>query len=270
MQDKPIGVFDSGLGGLTALKELSRIMPNENIVYFGDTGRAPYGNKSRETIIKYTKQDINFLMSKDVKFIVAACGTVSSAFDFSSFKCKIPLEGVLLPTCIATIKSTKNGKIGVIGTTATIKSESYKKILLSLNPKLHVYQQDCPTFVNLIEEGLIYKSYPLLLEHTKKYISKFNSYGIDTLILGCTHYSIIKDSIKSVLGNNVNLIDSGKETARFVFRELKKKNLLSSVDSIGKQKFFVSKSIDKFSNTANLLLKKDIKKDVKIINIELY
>ena len=168
MQNKPIGVFDSGVGGLTCVKELRKLLPNEDIIYFGDTGRVPYGNRSNQTINKYARQDADFLISKNVKAIIAACGTVSSVATSLGDSLSVFFTGVLEPTAKAAVNATKNGKVAVIGTTATIKSGSYERLIKSIDPKITTITQDCPLFVPLVENGFVDRSNNitlLTLEH---------------------------------------------------------------------------------------------------------
>ena len=269
MKNNPIGVFDSGLGGLTAVKELLKILPNEDIIYFGDTGRVPYGNRSRETIIKYAIDDINFLRSKNVKMIVAACGTVSSvAFDVG-VDLSIPFTGVLEPTAKAAVMATRNGRIGIIGTTATINTGAYKNEIKRLNKNIKVFEKDCPLFVPLVENGFIGDD-PITLEVAKRYLGDLKNCDIDTLILGCTHYPIISSTISKVVGKNVTIINSGKETALFSYEKLKSLNLLNQKKNKGNCSFFVSDSIESFTKTAELFLCKDAGKYVKKIDINKY
>lgn len=269
MKNNPIGVFDSGLGGLTAVKELLKILPNEDIIYFGDTGRVPYGNRSRETIIKYAVDDINFLRSKNVKMIIAACGTVSSvAFDVG-VDLNIPFTGVLEPTAKAAVMATRNGRIGIIGTTATINTGAYKNEIKRLNKNIKVFEKDCPLFVPLVENGFIGDD-PITLEVAKRYLNDLKAYDIDTLILGCTHYPIISSTISKVVGQNVTIINSGKETALFSYEKLKSLNLLNQKKNKGNCSFFVSDSIESFTKTAELFLCKDAGKYVKKIDINKY
>lgn len=270
MRDNPIGIFDSGLGGLTTVKEISKLMPNENIIYFGDTARAPYGNKEKKTIIKYRKQAANFLVSNNVKFIVAACGTVSSVSDNIKIIKNTPFQGVITPTCETAVKASKNGRIGVIGTTTTIKSKSYLNKILSINPKIMVIQQDCPMFASLIEKGIFTESNKSLVNYANQYLSPFKSSDIDTLILGCTHYPIITDIIKMILGDNIKLIDSGKETAKFIYKKMNDKNLVSHNNKKGKYRFFISSGIYNFSKIANIFLEKNITSNIEIVDINKY
>lgn len=270
MSTEAIGVFDSGLGGLTAVKELHKILPKENIVYFGDTGRVPYGNRSSETIIRYAVQDANFLLSKNVKMVIAACGTVSSVAGHLGGKFTIPFTGVVTPTAKAAVKATKNGKIGVIGTTATIGSNSYKKDIERLCPNIEVYQQDCPLFVPLVENGFISKDDIVVYTVVERYLKALKENDVDTLILGCTHYPILKEVISAVMGDKVILIDSGKETALYAASLLQEKELLNNENESGKCEFYVSDRVEGFSRIADLFLGTNIDHNVQRINIEHY
>ncbi len=270
MNDKSIGVFDSGLGGLTTVKELLSIMPRENIIYFGDTGRVPYGSRSKETIIKYAMQDVSFLMSLGVKIIIAACGTVSSVAKDIGSSLDIPFIGVVKPTSLSACEMTKRGKIGVIGTTATINSNSYKNEINRIDNSIEVFTKDCPLFVPLVESGFISKDDPILKLTVERYLEGLLKEGIDTLILGCTHYPIIRDAISEYLGQDVSIVDSGRETALYASKILKNMGLTSSRYESGNTSFYVSDSIKGFSETAQLFLGKNITKDINRIYIENY
>ena len=270
MNNKPIGVFDSGLGGLTAVKELLKVLPNENIIYFGDTGRVPYGDKSHQTILKYALQDIEFLKSLDVKMILAACGTVSSILDESNVNIDVPFTGVVTPTAAAAASATRNNRIGIIGTTATIKSGSYKRELLKINPSLQIVEQDCPLFVPLVENGFTEKDNKASLIIAEKYLAVFREKKVDTLILGCTHYPIISDIISKVVGAEVKLIDSGKEAALFAANALNFSENLASRQTQGCCTFYVSDTVNSFSKTASVFLQQNVKQSVKMIDIEKY
>lgn len=270
MTDAPIGVFDSGLGGLTAVKELLSVLPDENIVYFGDTGRVPYGNRSRETIIKYARQDAAFLMSKNVKFIIAACGTVSSVASELGDCFSVPFTGVVTPTAMSAVKATHNGTIGVIGTTATIKSGSYKRELERINPDIRVLVQDCPLFVPLVENGFVSENDFVVVEIAERYLKNFKKENVDTVILGCTHYPILKNVIKKVMGESVTLIDSGRETALYAAQLLKKEQLLNKSGETGKCSFYVSDRPDGFSKLAGMFLQREIAEAVERIDINRY
>lgn len=257
MSDSAIGIFDSGLGGLTAVKELVKVLPNENIVYFGDTARVPYGNRSKKTIVKYAEQDASFLLSKGVKMIIAACGTVSSVATGLCDTLPVPFTGVVAPTANAAVRATKNGKIGVIGTSATVNSQSYKKAILSANKNIKVYQQDCPLFVSLVENSFISEEDPIVQLVVERYLEKLKSQNIDTLILGCTHFPIIAGAIHNYLGDNVTLIDSGKETALYAAEILRQKNLLNNDKAPGDCIYYVSDTVDDFKRTAQIFLGKN-------------
>lgn len=270
MNNKPIGVFDSGLGGLTAVKELLKVLPYENIIYFGDTGRVPYGDKSRKTILKYALQDIEFLKSLDVKMILAACGTVSSILEESNVNIEIPFTGVIAPTATAAASATRNNKIGIIGTTATIKSGSYKRELLKINPNLQIFEQDCPLFVPLVENGFIEKDNKATLIIAEKYLAGLRNKKIDTLILGCTHYPIISEIISKVIGSEVKLIDSGREAAIFAANALSFSENLTERKNSGSCVFFVSDTVNSFSKNAGLFLQQNVSQKVKMVDIEKY
>lgn len=267
MIKKAIGVFDSGLGGLTTVRELLSVLPNENIVYFGDTGRVPYGNRSRETIKKYSMQDACFLLTKNVKLIIAACGTASSVAPEIGDSLSVPFTGVVTPTAAAAVKATKNGKIGVIGTTATIKTGSYKREIQKLCSDIKVFEQDCPLFVPLVENGFTSPNDKIVTLVVERYLSSLRNAGVDTLILGCTHYPIISDAISKALPN-VTLIDSGRETALYAASILKEQNMLADDSRTGECEFYVSDTTEGFSTLAGIFLGRDISGSVSHIDIE--
>lgn len=268
MSENAIGIFDSGLGGLTAAKELVKVLPHENIIYFGDTARVPYGNKSRKTIIKYAEQDADFLLSKGVKMIIAACGTVSSVATQLNDELPVPFTGVVVPTAAAAVKATKNGRIGVIGTSATISSGSYKKEILRRNSDIIVFQQDCPLFVSLVENSFISKDDGIVKLTVERYLSHLKNEGIDTLILGCTHFPIISEAISEYLGGSVTLIDSGRETALYAADILKRNGLLNKSLVPGACRYYVSDTVEDFRKTAEIFLGRNVDKEVSHINLE--
>jgi glutamate racemase len=270
MDNRPIGVFDSGLGGLTAVKELLRIMPRENIIYFGDTGRVPYGSRSCETILKYANQDAAFLKSNHVKMIVAACGTISSVAGNLGDGLGVPFTGVLKPTAAAAAAASRNGRIGVIGTTATIQSGAYRRELAAIDPAITVYDRDCPLFVPLVENGFIADDEAVTRLVAQRYLTPLREAGIDTLIMGCTHYPIIQHIIGEVMGDGVTLIDSGRETALYCAQVLQEQELLCSGEVGGGCSFFVSDRTEGFSQLAGVFLGRNIKRDVSQVDIELY
>ena len=270
MDNRPIGVFDSGLGGLTAVKELLEIMPQENIVYFGDTGRVPYGSRSQETILKYAAQDIHFLEEKQVKMIVVACGTVSSLAGQLKKPQGIPFIDVLHPTALAASAATRNKRVGVIGTSATIRSGSYRRALAAIDPEIQVFDRDCPLFVPLVENGFIADDEQVTRLVAERYLGELREARVDTLIMGCTHYPIISRIIGAVMGREVTLIDSGRETAFCCSQMLEEGNLLSSRSSKGECSFYVSDRVDDFSRIAGIFLGQDIGQEVQQIDINRY
>lgn len=256
--DRAIGVFDSGLGGLTVVKELCRILPNEDIVYFGDTGRVPYGTRSRETIKKYALQDEKFLLSKNVKLIIAACGTVSSVASDTADLIYVPFFEVVSHAAKESVKATKNGKIGVIGTSATIKSGQHKKVIKSLMPDAEVTAQSCSLFVPLVEEGWYRADDIIVFETVKRYLEPIINNGCDTLILGCTHYPVLEEAINKVLDGKVTLINAGTPTSLFVKDYLINNQLMNDKVNVGKCSFYVSDKADSFRYQASILLGHDI------------
>ncbi len=269
MDNRPIGIFDSGLGGLTCVKEVMKIMPNEDIIYFGDTGRVPYGTRSRETVIKYVKQDINFLETFDIKYIIIACGTASSAaLPFIEEEYDAKISGVLYPAAQSAVKATKNKKIGVIGTTGTVKSGKYIEAIHSLMPDAEVFQKACPLFVPLVENGMTEDEATSLI--ATEYLKEIRNAGVDTIILGCTHYPLLTDVIREIVGEGVALIDSGAQAAKFAKEDMEKLGLLSEKQEKGKARFFVSDSIENFSELGSMFLQKEIDGDVSFTDIEKY
>ena len=257
---RPIGVFDSGLGGLTVVKELCRVMPKENIIYFGDTGRVPYGTRSRDTIRKYAKEDEDFLLKHNVKLIIAACGTVSSVAADISEQLPIPFFEVVSHASYAAVKATKNKKIGVIGTAATIKSGKHKECINKIDPVIEVTSQCCSLFVPLVEEGWYGENDNVVLETVERYLEPIKQSGADTLILGCTHYPVLSKAISKVLPN-VTLINAGTATADAVFEYLKKNDMQNIEGDGNNHKFFVSDKADSFRCQASVLLGEEIEDD---------
>ncbi len=269
MSSEYIGVFDSGLGGLTAVKELMGILPDEPIVYFGDTGRVPYGTKSNETIIKYTKSDIAFLKTFDLKLIIVACGTASTiALPHVKDGVGIPIFGVADAAAKAAANSTKNNKIGIIGTNGSIRSGAYARLIREEDPEIETYSTACPLFVPLVETGHTTGAIARLA--AEEYLLPLKEKGVDTLVLGCTHYPLLKDVIKEVMGENVTLIDPGKITAGFVKDYLTAQNLLCDEKTEKQYRFFVSDSPEGFSSLASGFLNQEIPGGVEKIDIEKY
>ena len=268
IDNRPIGVFDSGLGGLTVVRELVKLMPNEDIVYFGDTGRVPYGTKSNETIIKYAKQDENFLLSRGVKLIVAACGTVSSVASNTKELLPVPFVEVVTHASKHAVEVTKSQKIGVIGTPATVKSNSYKKCILALNPKTKVFQEPCPMLVPLVESGWIERDDPVTKATVARYLKPLKEKGVDVLIMGCTHYPVLTNIIADYMGNGVTLVNTGEYTAKAVLEYMTKNDMLNNKQNIGKQNYYVSDTTTAFSDTASILMGYDVKGSVERVDIE--
>jgi len=263
--NRPIGVFDSGLGGLSVVKELKRVLPYENIVYFGDTGRIPYGTKSPETVIKYARQDEQFLLQFNVKLIIAACGTVSSVAAFTADELPVPFIEVVTPTARAAVKASKNGKIGVLGTNTTVNSCSYKNAILSLNKEAEVVQMACPMFVELVESGWIERDDEVTTATAKRYLKPLLLAGVDTIILGCTHFPAIKDIIADICGEGVTLINSGEQAALEAAKYLKENGLNGNG---GKASYYVSDRPQSFAKTAEILLGSPIDGEVKTVSLD--
>lgn len=268
---RAIGVFDSGLGGLTVMRELIKQMPYENIVYFGDTGRVPYGTRSRETIKKYAAQDERFLLENDVKLIIAACGTVSSVAAKGSDNLPVPFFEMVTHAARAAVKATKNSKIGVIGTPATIASESHKREILQLMPTAEITASSCPLFVPLVEEGWFDENDTVVKETVRRYLQPIIDSKADTLILGCTHYPVLERAIASVMGDKVTLINPGIAVAAAVDEYLTANSEKKLDGKNGVYSFFVSDKPDSFKSSASLLLGEEVdEKNVNQIDIEAF
>lgn len=267
---RPIGVFDSGLGGLTVVREFIKALPREDIIYFGDTGRVPYGARSPETIERYARQDEKFLLSKSVKLIIAACGTVSAVAAHTGAELPVPFIEVVSHAAKAAATATRNRKIGVIGTTATIASGSYTGRILKLLPGAEVTVQDCPLFVPLVEAGWIGRDDPVTIETARRYLKPVQEAGVDTLILGCTHYPILSRIIGDIMGTGVTLINTGETAARAAASYMRQHDLLSDSPAIGRHRFFVSDRTESFSHTASILLGRDMDGEVEQVDINCY
>ncbi len=269
MNNDAIGVFDSGVGGLTAVKELINLLPNENIIYLGDTARIPYGTRSKETIAKYAKQDFAFLEQAKVKMIIVACGTVSAIMTTNpQITSAIPHTSVLVPAVQAACGVTRNGKIGVIGTAATIKSGSYGKAIRAIKPDINVIGKACPMFVPLVENGYTSKDNEVSKMIAREYLEVMKRENVDTLILGCTHYPLLRDIISDIMGPEVTLISPGEEAARFACAILSEKELLSDREEKGEYNFYVTDSVELFTETCNTFLGEDIKGTVLKCDLE--
>ena len=271
LKNLPIGVFDSGVGGLTVAREIMRQIPNERIVYFGDTARVPYGSKSKETVTKYSRQIVRFLETQNVKAIVIACNTASAyALEQIKKEIKVPIIGVVKPGAVTAARATQNGKIGVIATEGTIQSEIYTQYIKELKQDAKVIGKACPLFVPLVEEGLLED--PVTDEIAQRYLSVLIDSGIDTLILGCTHYPLIRSTVGKVMGDKVTLVNPAYETAIELKRLLEDHNMLQDEKpalGTNQYQFFVSDGADKFQQFANNIFKYGVLA-VKQINIEEY
>ncbi len=263
---KPIGVFDSGVGGLTVVKELIHQLPNEDIIYFGDTARVPYGIKSKETVIRFSIENILFLLKQDVKLICVACNTVSSfALPVIKSHFRVPIVGVISPGVREAVYATQNKRIGVIGTKGTVKSRSYELEIKQLDPMVKVTAVACPLFVPFVEEGWLGGS--VVKEVVKTYLKPLKDAGVDTVILGCTHYPLLKPMIKEVMGKNVTLIDSAKQVAIEVKKILANDGQLNARNRKPKREFFVSDNPEWFSGLAERFLGGQVKKVSKVNNV---
>ena len=254
---QPIGVFDSGIGGLTVVKALIEEMPTESIIYFGDTARVPYGTKSKSTIVKFSLENVEFLLRFGVKCIVIACNTSSSwALPTLRKYFKVPIIGVIRPGALAAVRQTKTGRIGVIGTSATINSRAYETAIQRIDPALRVFSQSCPLFVPLVEEGWLNGT--VSRQIAEKYLEPLMRHRIDTLILGCTHYPLLASTIRSVLGPSVVLVDSAQQTATEVRGVLLWSDTLSNQRSHPRHRFFVTDEPQHFTRIGHRFLGKVI------------
>ena len=266
--NRPIGVFDSGLGGLTVVKELKRLLPNENIVYFGDTGRVPYGTRSNEIVKRYAREDEAFLLSQNVKMIIAACGTVSSVAYMTADELPVPFIEVVTPAALVAAKSTKSGKIGVIGTSVTVGSRSHARAILKTLPDAVIVANACPLFVSLVEEGWISPDDAVTNEVAKRYLQPIVDAGVDTLIMGCTHYPALRPILQKIMGDDVTLVDPGLATAMQVKDYLTKNNALA--EEKVNDKYFVSDRASTFSKVAEILMGQSIEENVEQVDIFKY
>lgn len=270
MNKRPIGVFDSGAGGLTAVRQLQAILPGEDIVYFGDTGRVPYGTRSPAIIQQYAEQDIRFLLSQDVKFILAACGTVSSTLPKEyTDNLPVPYVGVVGAAVEAAVTATKNRRIGVIATPATIRSGSYEQLLKKTLPDVVVFPKACPMFVPLVENGYVSPHNPITTAIAEEYLAPVKAQGVDTLILGCTHYPLIQHIIGDVMGSDVTLIDAGREAALKTHAALKQLDLLSN-GTAGHTNYYVSDSAESFAAAVKLFVGSQSDSQAAYVAIENY
>lgn len=271
MDTRPIGVFDSGMGGLTCVRQMIRLLPGEDIVYFGDTGRVPYGGRSAETIVRYARQDVAFLRGFDLKAIVIACGTVSTtAMDVLKRENDLPIVGVVQPAARAAVKASRTGKIGIIGTKATIRSGAYEASIRALLPAAELTAKACPLLVPLVEDGRVHRGDLVTERVVEEYLAPVKAAGVDTLVLGCTHYPLLMDVISDYMGPNVTLIDTGEEAARAAASLLLAQDQLNDSARKGLRRYYASDSAQDFAATAALFLGKDISDRVERVAIENY
>lgn len=266
----PVGVFDSGVGGLTVVREIIRQLPSENIVYFGDTARVPYGSKSKNTIIRFSEQIIRFLKTKQVKTIVIACNTVSAlALDTVREEFDVPIMGVVIPGARAAVEATIHQKVGVVGTDATVRSGMYTKVIREMNPQIEVIEKACPLFVPLVEEG--FKEHVVTREIIEYYLESMRATDIDAMILGCTHYPLLRSKIRAYMGEKIQIVNPAYETAmdlKQLLRELDLEND-SSERSGSQYQFYVSDAAEKFRQFANTVMPFDVP-ETNVVNIEEY
>lgn len=254
---RPIGIFDSGVGGLTVVSEIWRCLPAENIVYFGDTARVPYGTKSKETVTKFSVENVEFLMKHDVKLVLVACNTASSlSLDFLKRCFRVPMIGVIGPGAREAVSATRSGRIGVIGTNATISSGAYETAVKKINKKIDVYTASCPLFVPLAEEGWMDKN--VAYDIAGIYLKPLKAKNIDTLVLGCTHYPLLKNVIKKVMGPKVTLVDSAREVAKEAKELLDASGIVNRSRGSGAHKFFSSDEPARFIKMGEHFLKRRI------------
>ena len=267
MDNRPIGIFDSGVGGLTVASQIMQRLKNEKIVYFGDTARVPYGSKTKETVTKFSKQDVRFLLSQNVKAIVVACNTASAnSLEELKETFDVPIFGVVEPGAQEALRVTKNNKIGVIATSSTIKSNAFQEAIQERNANVNVFAKACPLFVPLAEEGLWDEEITNLT--VKKYLYELVSKDVDTILMGCTHYPLLRGCIQKAVGSNVVLVEPAKEVSVALEEYLRKNNMLCAGQEEKEHSFFISDRTDMFEKICEEALKK--KYIAEEIDIEKY
>ncbi len=267
MDNRPIGVFDSGLGGLTTVRQLRRLLPGEHIVYFGDTGRVPYGTKSRDTLVKYARQDIEFLLKFDPKAIVVACNSADTVRSAIAGDYDLPILGVVEPAAQAAARATRNGKIGLIATPATIRSGVYEPMIRAFGEDLEIRTQACPLFVPLVENGRTEPGDVVIETVVQEYLQSLKDWGCDTLVLGCTHYPLLNAVIGGFMGEETLLINSGAEAARALADYLATNDLLCGNTAGGRSEYYVSDSVEGFRSLAEHFLKCPMEGTVQQVEI---
>ncbi len=261
--NRPIGVFDSGIGGLTVLKEIMNILPQENTIYLGDTARVPYGIRSPETVIKYSFENTKFLFTRDIKLLVIACNTASSiSLDAIKDSIAIPVIGVIEPGAQAAVRVTRKKRVGIIGTDATITSNAYTNVIKALDERIKVFGLPCPLFVPLVEEGWTDGNIATLV--VRRYLKNIKKRDIDTLVLGCTHYPLLRTIISRVMGRGVRLIDSAVETSHEIKKTLEAMKIMRKKKERPVREFYVTDSPEKFLNVGERFLGKKIEHIEKI------
>lgn len=264
MNASPIGVFDSGIGGLTVAKEIIKQIPHESIIYIGDTARVPYGTRSKEVITQFAKELINFLLKRHVKALVVACNTISAlALDKIERISPVPVLGVVKPAARKAVEVTKNKKVGVIGTQGTIESKAYEVEIKKIDPEIEIIACGCPLFVPLAEEGLNKHQATKLV--AKDYLDEVKVQGVDTLILGCTHYPLLLEAIAETMGPDVVLVDSAEPTAKQLKRLLEEKDLLSNTNPI--YEFYVTDAPERVKKVAGEFFGQALNGRLKKINL---
>ena len=259
----PIGIFDSGVGGLTVVKQIHKALPREDLIYLGDTARVPYGTKSPATVVRFACEDTRFLLHQNVKAVVVACNTASAwALPTLHRKFKLPIFGVIQPGAQAALRQTRNQRIGIIGTNATIRSQSYNKAILAANGSARIFARACPLLVPLVEEG--WNSHPVTLAVLEEYLRPLLRQRIDTLVLGCTHYPLLKRAIRRVVGPEVRLVDSAETCAGFVRDRLQELGLLRKARRQGVIQPFVTDEVERFGDLARRFLGKPIEPPWKV------
>ena len=270
MDHRPLGVFDSGLGGLTAVRELRSILPSENIIYFGDSSRVPYGGRSDEILHRYARQDVRFLRSKGIKAILVACGTVSTtALPLLQQENDLPIVGVVEPACRRAAAKTRSKRIGLIATAASVRSGAYERGLHAIDEEITVFSKACPLFVPLVENGRVHRGDIVIETVAREYLQELKEQDIDTLILGCTHYPLLEEIIADVMGDGVTLINVGQEAAWEMKRTLERCDLLAE-DRAGEATLYVSDRPQDFGVLASRFLREEVHDAVRCIDIEQY
>lgn len=264
--ENPVGIFDSGVGGLTVLKAIKKLLPSENLIYLGDTARVPYGSKSKENVVRYSIENTVFLMKHNIKMLVVACNTSTAmSLEILKERFSIPVIGVIEPGAKKALSVTKTARIGVIGTEGTIKSGAYTKVIKEMKKDAIVFSKACPLFVPIVEEGLTKGK--IAEEIVKLYLSSFRINFIDTLILGCTHYPLLKPLIKRFFRNDVIVVDSASETAKATKQLLEDQKLTNKSDKIGKAEFYVTDAADRFLKIGRAILG-DSMANVHLVSLE--